>query len=223
MDEYHNSARLRLVGDVHGKRTQYLELVKQANAQGMHTLQVGDLGFSYEYNRLLADDSFDKERNKFFMGNHDCYSMASDVTSFCLGDYGQVTMNGVSFFFVRGAFSIDKKYRKVGLDWFYEEELPLSEFDKVLELYLQHKPDMVVSHDCPDSVGHDNVLKRPEVLLEFGHDPSTFWTNTQMLLQKMLNEHKPKYWYFGHYHKNWESEFRGTKFRCLAELAYVDV
>lgn len=225
MDDYHNHARLRVIGDVHGQRTKYLKLVEQANEQDLYTLQVGDLGFAYEYNRLLDDDKFDRSMNKMFMGNHDCYTMQGDLerAGFCLGDYGAKTLNGVSFFFVRGAFSIDAKFRSIGVDWFPEEELPQSRFQEVIDAYLACKPDIMVTHDCPDSVGHDGVLKRDYVLEEFGFEPSTFTTNTQVLLQQLFNLHKPKQWFFGHYHQNWTEEVNGTTFRCLAELSYVDV
>jgi len=224
--------RLRIISDVHGKRPQYLKLVEKANAEGMYTLQLGDLGFAYEYRRLLENENFNTDMNKFFGGNHDAYNLLCNrlgnsslpsLSSFCLGDYGSVNLNGVSLFFVRGAFSIDKKYRSIGIDWFPEEELDSLEFDAVIDAYKAAKPELVVTHDCPDSVGHDNVLKNPDVLREFGFNPNTFSTRTQVLLQRLFTAHQPQKWVFGHYHKNWTSTVNGTEFQCLDELCYVDV
>ncbi|RDJ35095.1 MAG: metallophosphoesterase [Crenarchaeota archaeon] len=216
--------RLRIIGDVHGNIKKYLEIVEDANAQGLHTLQIGDLGFYPEYQFLFNYKSFDKDKNKCFMGNHDCYTLAEEAkSSFCLGDYGPATLNGVSFFFVRGAFSIDQFRRTHGIDWWPEEELPLSEFDKIAESYLKCKPDIVISHDCPHSIGNDEILKEEGVLEHYKFNPNTFTTNTSALLQQLFSLHQPQFWYFGHYHKNWTNTVRGTKFRCLAELSYIDI
>ncbi len=229
------TARLRIIGDVHGKRLDYLKLINKANAEGLHTLQIGDLGFGYEYRRLLKDDCIDTTMNKMFMGNHDAYNMTSELEGFSLGDYGPIELNGVALFFVRGAFSIDKQYRTIGLDWFPEEEIQESEFDAIIEAYRTAKPDLVVTHDCPDSIGKegacfedghrhkDDVIKRPEVLHSFGFNPNTFSTRTQVLLERLFRIYKPKKWVFGHYHKNWISYEQGTEFRCLNELSYVDI
>ena len=232
MDEYHSHTRLRIIGDVHGLRDKYLQIVHDANNKGLYTLQLGDLGFTYEYKRLMDDKKFDVVKNKFFRGNHDDYEFERKVDSeylqrrfkkFCLGDYGFINLNGVSLFFARGGFSVDKKYRTQGRDWWPEEEISTSEHGKIVELYLSHKPDIVVTHECPHSVGYDGVLKQDDVLREFGFEPSTFTTRTQVLLQELFNQHKPKEWYFGHYHRNWQHFVKGTDFRCLNELSYVDV
>src|SRR5579863_5210382 len=90
------------IGDVHGKYSQYLDLIKPLNA----TVQVGDMGFSYEHM-----DSLDPKTHKFFGGNHDNYDVIDKCPN-CLGDYGMDHLNGVPFFFCRGAFSIDQEYRR---------------------------------------------------------------------------------------------------------------
>jgi len=235
-------SKLRIIGDVHGKRPDYLKLVNKANAEGLYTLQLGDLGFAYEYRRLL-DGSFNVEMNKFFGGNHDGYNLLSKfqggekiplLDQFCLGDYGLAEINGVSLFFVRGAFSIDKKYRHIGVDWFYEEEIAASEHQNILDAYKEAKPDLVVTHDCPDSIGKSfakaedgnaigSPLKKPDILREFGFDPNTFSTRTQVLLENMFRIHQPKKWVFGHYHRDWTTFEEGTEFRCLNELHFTDV
>src|SRR5690242_15856322 len=96
--------KLRIVGDVHGKGEPYLRITVKSNNEGVHTLQLGDLGFRGTYTRLLSS-GLNTEMNKFFMGNHDDYNFVNQLGDFCLGDYGNVELNGVSFFFVRGAFS----------------------------------------------------------------------------------------------------------------------
>lgn len=214
-------SKVRLISDVHGKYSQYLSIVKDANKKGLHTIQLGDLGFYDTYLKIL--NKIDTTKNKFFMGNHDGYNSIDSLGGFCLGDYGMREVNGIKFFFIRGAFSIDKKYRTMGLDWFPEEELGLDEHQNVIDLYAAEKPDVVLSHDFPDSVGNDGVLKNLEVVASFGFSPLTFNTKTQTLLQKLFEIHSPTNWYGGHFHKNWTDTINGTKFQCLAELNYIDI
>jgi hypothetical protein len=38
----------------------------------------------------------------------------------------------------------------------------------------------------------------------------------------MFKQHKPKYWFFGHWHKTKEFDYQGCHFHCLGEMAYVD-
>ena len=65
---------LRVIGDIHGKISLYKDIVFKANEAGLFTLQLGDLGFGYEYGRILSDERFNLVKNKFFMGNHDQYN-----------------------------------------------------------------------------------------------------------------------------------------------------
>lgn len=229
---------LRVIGDVHGKYKDYLKLINKSNAKGLHTLQLGDLGFDFTYERLL--DSIDTELNKFFMGNHDNYNsrFADDeiFKQWCLGDFGEVIIGGVKLFFVRGAFSIDKKYRTPGIDWFPDEEISESRFQEVLDAYLLSKPNVVVSHECPNDIGKEPVknssgeiidvpLKKDYVLKTFGFDPMTFNTKTGFLLQQLWDAHQPDKWVFGHYHPEptWISKIGKTDFICLGELVTFDL
>ena len=54
----------------------------------------------------------DARRHRFFPGNHDHHD---ELPPHCLGDYGDVNLGGVRFFFARGAASMDKeKLLRVG-------------------------------------------------------------------------------------------------------------
>jgi predicted phosphodiesterase len=82
----------------------------------------------------------------------------------------------------------------------------------VLELYEKEKPDVVISHDCPDSVKldimkHDGIIK----------------SRTGLLLQMMYEIHSPDLWVFGHHHKSCKSRIHGTNFVCLNELETITI
>ena len=126
-----------------------------------------------------------------------------------IGDvHGHSSLNGVNFFFYRGAYSIDRQYRTIGIDWWENEEVGIESFMKARELYREVKPDLVISHECPESIS-------PYLL-----DPwaKIYQNKTGWALQELFNIHQPKLWRFGHYHKKWSMDVNGTNFKCLDEL-----
>ncbi len=207
---------IAIIGDVHGETNKYMKLLDRHK----YTVQVGDLGFNYNCLRHR-----DPECHKFFQGNHDNYNAVRPPH--CLGDYGVRELNGIKFFFIRGAFSIDWRYRvehemKTGQKaWWKEEQLTHSQMQKCFEAYEEAKPDFVISHSCPVSVGRR--IGNKSILREFGFDPDTFTTYTQELLQACFDIHQPKLWTFGHFHKPHRLTEKGTVFRCVPTLCAVRV
>jgi hypothetical protein len=223
---------LRVIGDIHGRTDRYKRIVQDANEKGMCTLQLGDLGFGDAYHQLMSDSSFDVQRNRFFMGNHDQYDYVSKETDegclsrfadFNLGEFGPRSLGGIDFFMVRGAFSIDYKHRTAFRSWWSDEEIETCYHEFVLAEYVAAKPTLVITHELPQNVGHDGVLKTDWILKEFGFNPETFSTNTGVLLQRMFELHQPKLHIFGHYHRDWTAVVNGTKFVCLPEAGYIDL
>ena len=206
---------MRLVGDIHGKTTEYYELVKNED----YSLQLGDFGF---YSQLQILDNLDKDKHKVLAGNH-CVSEVDDDGNFIkqkphfLGDFGLTAHGGIEFFYIRGEYSIDWMYRTEGYNYWRNEELSVEKMNEAIELYSQVKPDIMISHGCPSSICDliDGKKRFNGVLLT----PS----RTAYCLQAMFDAHQPKKWYFGHFHKDWEQTINGCEFRCLAELSFVDV
>jgi hypothetical protein len=201
---------LRFIGDVHGHIPRYVALCREAE----HTVQVGDLGFRRHYAEVIAQ--LDGARHRFIPGNHDDYSF---LPPHALGDFGVHRAADVEMFFVRGAFSIDRKYRTPGLNWWAEEELSPQRLAEAIALYRNVKPSLMVTHDCPMSI--TRFVGDPDVLRSFGflEEPRT---RTQVALQTMLEAHQPARWIFGHYHRNITFQTEGVTFTCLAELATLD-
>jgi hypothetical protein len=203
---------ISIIGDVHGKKDRHLEII----AANEHTLQIGDLGFSYDYLKGV-----DSDRHKFFGGNHDNVDTMYDQPQ-CLGDFGAYELDNTPFFFIRGAFSVDWPARvnwEAGggqKTWWEKEQLSLLEGNDCLEDYAKAKPDLVFSHSCPTEVS--KLIGNPNTLAYFGFNPETFTTCTQELLQVLFDIHQPSMWVFGHFHKSWSHSLKGTDFICLDEL-----
>lgn len=205
--------RLTVIGDVHGKSDRHLKICNNSEL----TLQLGDLGFNYDYlNRL------DWSRHKFFMGNHDNYGL-DILPQHCLGDFGPYDFEGrsVPFFFIRGGLSIDKRFRTAGFDYFFNEELNQVQMDACLSLYEQTKPDIVISHEFP--------VEAIPYLSSFSDEyiKENFYVNvpsrTSLFLSELLNIHRPALWIGGHFHKTYKVNIDGTEFRCLDELTTMDI
>lgn len=203
----------RIIGDVHGKYDPYRKIAQEAE----YSLQVGDLGFEYSVLRQL-----DPERHKVLAGNYDNYDKWGGkfihmTSGHWLGDYGVHMVPGFgSIFFVRGGFSIDRRYRIAGKNWWSDEEMGVPTLQKAIDLYTEVKPDFVVSHECPGELTDavfgakmwDGEWIRP--------------SRTALALNAMWRSHSPKVWVFGHHHKAVTEEVRGTTFHCIPELGYID-
>jgi len=204
---------LRLIGDVHGKMEEYIPLAEQAE----YTIQLGDLGFSYNaLSKFLNPD-----KHRVLGGNHDNYEVLDGrfhkQPPHFLGDYGVHNIPGIGeFFFVRGGNSIDKAGRTEGFDWFPGEQLSYVDAAKAIEEYTKVRPALMLSHECPTSIidilagfkTWDGELIRPSM--------------TANVLEQMFEEHKPLLWVFGHHHKHFNMVVEGTRFICLPELACLD-
>lgn len=177
-----------LIGDIHGKTWLYRPIIKE----NPRTICLGDFGFRMEYNQLG-----NHLNHKLLMGNHDDYSC---IPPNSLGDYGVYN----NIFFVRGARSMDKDSRTPGFDWFYNEELSYEKQIECLNLYRLTKPDIVISHDCPQCIRYERFM-------------ITDTSPTSLLLDALFKIHEPSIWIFGHHHKSVEYRKNGTLFKCLNE------
>ena len=192
---------ITLIGDVHGKYKLYHEIIREKDRHP-YTIQLGDFGFNYETLKNV-----DHTKHKIIGGNHDNYSSINDSPNY-LGNFGYRNLNGVDFFCYRGAYSIDKQYRTIGVDWWADEQVNAEQFMKARQLYREIKPDIMLTHDCPESIS--------PIVLKPGSQ--IYQNQTGYFLQELFNIHQPKKWYFGHYHRSWNMNISGTDFRCLDEL-----
>ena len=192
---------ITVIGDVHGKYEDYHKIIRQTEKYP-YTIQLGDFGFKYETLKNV-----DSTKHLILPGNHDNYSMCYRYPHF-LGDYGYSSLNKVEFFYYRGAYSIDRQYRTIGIDWWENEQVSIDQFMKARELYRQVKPNIVITHDCPETIS----------LQMLRLDQRQYQNMTGWALNELFNIHQPKLWIFGHYHQSRTMQYGDTKFVCLDEL-----
>lgn len=199
--------KYRLIGDCHGKIEELLP--RLSNESNRKTLQLGDMGLGFRGVNLpnLHIDF------GFIRGNHDAPDQCRMHHNYA-GEFGY--WNGI--FVIGGAYSIDYAWRIPGVSWWPNEELDEEQLEAALKLYIDTKPQIVASHEAPDSVG--------KLLLGDGfrdYKISSTDSRTAKYMQRMINHHYPKHWFFGHYHRDWAAELGGCKFQCLNELSVADI
>ena len=192
---------ITLIGDVHGKYEHYHKIVRQTERHP-YTLQIGDFGFKYDTLKNV-----DSTRHLILPGNHDHYDTCYNHPHF-LGDYGYTSLNRIDFFYYRGAYSIDRQYRTIGIDWWENEQVNIDQFMKARELYRSIKPEVMITHDCPQDIALQ--------MLEPGQ--RAYENITSWALQELYNIHQPKLWFFGHWHRAVKIQHGNTQFVCLNEL-----
>lgn len=190
---------MRIIGDIHGDYAAYLEIISGAEK----SIQVGDFGIGFS-----EDDFKRSSSHRFIRGNHDDPHECKK-NSHWIPDGSKFE----NIFCVGGGFSIDRDYRVEGVSWWPEEELSHQELYKVMDLYETLKPKIVVSHEAPSSV-------IPRMFYEKNIFPPS---RTSMALDSMLYIHKPKLWFFGHWHENRTINIDGTTFICLGVNSYIDL
>lgn len=193
---------ITLIGDVHGKYERYHRIVREKDRYP-YSVQLGDFGFDY-----TTLKNVDSKNHVFIGGNHDNYDKIKNLPNY-LGDYGyMVNFNGIDFFYYRGAYSIDRQYRTIGIDWWENEQVGIEEFMKARELYREIKPDIFLAHDCPD-------FMVPQYI---GPNAKVYENITNWALGELYKIHQPKLFIHGHYHISKTTQYGDTKFVCLNEL-----
>jgi hypothetical protein len=206
--------KLRIVGDIHGKFDAFCHLT----LKDVRVFQLGDFGLGFG----PAPKDFG-DNVKFIRGNHDSPQECQAHKNYA-GEFGY--WPEFKLFFMGGAFSIDHAWRRSAMKqlhypliWWPDEELSVEQLEEAKKLYLEYKPEVVVTHDCPSLVsrillGELLIGFRPEKLVR---------TRTGDVLQSMFALHQPKQWFFGHYHVDKTFTVEGTEFVCLNELSTYDL
>jgi hypothetical protein len=189
------------LGDLHGDFGFYFQWLSQKNLND-YTFVLGDVGLGFY-------DKYDKQYNEgikkysnawFLRGNHDSPEVCKQQKAY-LGDFG---IFKDKIFFISGAFSIDYDCRTPGKDWWRDEEISIQQCEECIRLYENTKPDIIISHDCPN-------LIRDMVVMPIGIKP----TRTGLLLDELFNLHQPSIFIFAHYHVRRDFNYLGTRFKCL--------
>lgn len=117
--------------------------------------------------------------------------------------------DGRTILFMGGALSIDREFRVLGRDWFYQETITHRDIVNLPECDI----DIVISHTAPNEfrkeINRGDWRGSDSYWLEKFKDPSCD------ALSFVLNKYRPSFWFFGHYHKFKHSKWRNTRWFAL--------
>jgi Icc-related predicted phosphoesterase len=197
---------MRFIGDVHGNFDAYLAIIEGVDK----SIQCGDMGigFGLDFPKVNLDQMF-------IRGNHDNPTECAEIANWIKdGTFFEED----SIFCLGGAWSIDWEYRQRYEEstgrkvWWPNEECSIPKLQKIIDYYIECKPEVVVTHDCP------TIMAR-EIHSQHEWDKS----KTRQALDAMFEAHKPDVWIHGHHHINKTVDIKGTRFICLAELQFIDM
>lgn len=192
---------IRLIWDMHWNWRQYLKMIKWQE----ETIQLGDFWFQESHKQ--HQEKWDPEKNKILFGNHDDYRYVRQPYS--LGDFGvHETKSWHKIFYIRWAYSIDKAARAhhgPKQSWREEEELTIEQWNECVKLFSEVKPDIVISHDCPEFMTHKYIWANDHFIK----------TRTWQILEWCWHAHKPSLWIHGHYHTRQYNFIQWCHFVCL--------
>lgn len=211
---------IRFIGDIHGKWDGYKGIIKDVPI----SRQVGDFGVGFKYRDRDGEiknssnppyDHIIKGDHKFIRGNHDCMHVCNQQ-SYWIKDGTIEIVDGWKIMYIGGALSIDKAWRTEGLDWWSDEELSIYAMNNIIDNYLIEKPDILVTHDCPEEIA---------VMMETwaGRKKLDIPSRTRQAFQSMFELFQPQLHIYGHWHFNIDKIYKGTRFMCLGELSYTDI
>lgn len=203
------------IGDVHGKYKRYKRVIRGRR----DTVQLGDMGVGFW--KLRSDErvpDHNPPHSKMVEGNHRFIRGNHDNPSVCTRQSQWIpdgTVEG-DVMFVGGAISVDRKWRTEGLDWWPDEELSIAELDRLISVYADARPRIMVTHDCPQ------FLEKTMVEAS-GRDKSIAPSRTRQAFSAMFDHHRPQHWVFGHWHRTFRTTWCECTFTCLDELDALEI
>lgn len=209
-----NIENIYFTGDIHGEFNTLLWYVDQKCLNNSAVIVAGDIGMGfYKHNYYI--DTF-KSMNKkllkrdihlyFIRGNHDNPDYFNNIPEdikfsniHLIRDYTVLHIRGYNILCVGGATSVDKKFRTKDIDWWeFENVLPYDKLNcKNIDIVVTHCTPIF----CPPK--YERISWMDDALdIKAQKDRKIL---AQLYFDLIAKDNKIKYWFYGHYHKHYES------------------
>lgn len=208
--------KIAYAGDWHANKHWATIAIQYAREEGAeHILHLGDFGYDFtpgfrnEVELALAQAHIDLW---FIDGNHENFNWLYDQPSLDDGrrkisqhvyhlprgymwNWGET-----QFMAVGGAFSVDRRWRKLNKSWWLEETLTDEEIEAACR---GDKADILIAHDCPWGVDIPGIDDGSPSIY-----PADAIRESQMhrrQLRKIVDVIQPKEIWHGHYHRRYDA------------------
>lgn len=230
-----------IFGDIHGDWRELIKFSKKYDIVNSLFLICGDFGIGFQKNHskelktlTYYNDHLRSRKNyvKAIRGNHDnpfYYEENLTVGNIeLISDYTTKVFNKIKFLFVGGAISVDRKPNRNITDMFgkyhkgrtqgrdyWEEEQVIYEPETVKKI---ENVDVVISHSAPDfcypqhKQNIEKWIQFDNQLIDDIKEERDILSNVYEILKEKNNI---KYWFYGHFHTNWNERIDGTDFILL--------
>lgn len=207
--------KIAYAGDWHANTNWSVRAIEHAAAnQADIILHLGDYGYDFHpgFIQQVEEALVAADIELWFIdGNHEDFNWLYQQP---LEDFGRRkisdhvfhlprgyrwTWNGVRFLAMGGAFSVDRRMRKLNKSWWQEETISLRE----ARLAIDGGPaDVMISHDCPSGVeipglGSTSWMWPREAIAKSNEH--------QDLLRTVVDEVRPRQIWHGHYHRRYDA------------------
>lgn len=209
-----NIKDIYFTGDIHGNFEPFVYCIGQRGLYNSAVIVAGDIGMGfYKHNYYI--DTFKYINKKlikrnihlyFIRGNHDnpdyFNNTPEDIKEFSnihlVQDYTVLHINTYNILCVGGATSVDKKFRTKDIDWWeFENVLPYQKLNcKNIDIVVTHCAPIF----CPPK--YERISWMDDELDAKAREDRRLLAQ---LYFDLIKENKPKYWFYGHYHKSYES------------------
>ncbi len=215
-------------GDIHGEFARFNKIINRRRDHIDMILQCGDWGYWPRQHgmtyvdrltgKVKTEDNYNVKNRDipiyFCDGNHEDHEMLKTLEDneimknvFYMKRGTRLTLDdGRTVLFIGGAYSIDKKYRTQGWDWFPEETISQKDIYDLPDV----KIDIVISHTCPREFFKKLNLRNNFDIKD--NDPS------MDALSYVLDKYKPPLWYFAHFHtfkQGYDNNCYWTALSCI--------
>lgn len=227
-------------GDWHGFTDQAQKVMIAAHERGVrHIIQVGDFGFwrsSERFLRRIQKLAQKYDQYVYFVdGNHEDFPY---LYTFPVTEHGTREIlprihhlprgfhwewNGIDYMAMGGAYSVDKKWRTPGYDWFRQEEI--TDEDVLVVANDLHDVDVLVTHDSPLGAPNpvtDDPERQAHGIRMFGQDAIYEAEQHRLQLKKVTDLADPVLIVHGHYHAAGQGRYRQKRTGTLTDVVSLD-
>ena len=118
-----------------------------------------------------------------------------------------------------GALSIDKDHKKPNISWWEGEAITKDDMENAFKnLDEGGNIDIVVSHTCPESFIETFAMSYPNRVIRKLDDENPAKLD-KILKYLLAYRRKPKYWFFGHWHIDYDFKIFGIKAYAIYDYA----